>query len=359
MDADSRKKSGVRNQWPGLLLGAVSTAVLAYFALRGVDVQEIWHHVKGADPRWTLAIAASSVLADLVRAARWGTLLGSVKKISLGTRFRSVMIGSAGNHILPLRLGEVLRVDSLARKSGLRFTTVLTTLVVERVFDVVGILLILAYCLATLPAARDLSPAILTAVRILAAGTTLLILAVMFALLWRQRVVGWLDRFLAWLAAGRLARIVPQAHALLDGMRSLGSARQILAAFAQTMLLWFCFGLSFAFGLKSLGLDGGSTVELLQATALILVFVSIFTMIPAAVGMLGTFQAGCIVALAVFGIPKDQALGFSIVVHSVQLVTSVIIGVPFLISSFGGIGDLFFIALRRSRRDEKSVPGSE
>ena len=359
MDAEPRRKSGVLGHWPGLLLGGVSTAILAYFALRGVDVQEIWQHVKGADPRWTIAIAASSVLADLVRALRWGSLLGSVQGISLGNRFRSVMIGSAGNHILPLRLGEVLRVDSLARKRGLPFTTVFTTLVVERVFDVVGILLILAYCLALLPAARELSPAIMTAIRILAAGTILLIIAVVFSLLWRQRVVGWLDRLLVWMASGRLARVVPQTHALLNGLRSLGSGRQILAVFAQTMLLWFCFGLSFACGLKSLGLDSGSPEELIQATALILVFVSIFTMVPAAVGMVGTFQVGCIVALAVFGIPKDQALGFSIVVHSVQLVTSVIIGVPFLISSFGGISDLFFVALRRSKEGQKLDPGSQ
>lgn len=357
MDTDSRRETGLLNQLPGLLLGAVSTAVLAYFAFRGVDLQGIWHHVQGADPRWIIAIAASSVLADTVRAIRWGTLLGSVHKIPLAVRFRSVMIGSAGNHILPLRLGEALRVDSLARKSGLPFTTVLTTLVVERVFDVVGILLILAYCLSALPAARELSPAIMTAIRILAAGTTLLVVTVLISLLWRQRVVRWLDRFLAWLASGRLARVVPQAHALLDGLRSLGSARQILTLLGQTMLLWFCFGLSFAFGLKSLGLDGGSTLELMQATALILVFVSIFTMIPAAVGMLGTFQAGCIVALAVFGIPKGQALGFSIVVHSVQLVTSVAVGLPFLISSFGRISDLFFVALRRSGQGQS--PESE
>lgn len=359
MDADSRRKTGVLNQLPGLLLGAVSTAVLVYLALRGVDLQEIWHHVQGADPRWIIAIAGSSILADTVRAIRWGTLLGSVKNIPLAVRFRSVMIGSAGNHILPLRLGEVLRVDSLAKKSELPFTTVLTTLVVERLFDVVGILLILAYCLTALPAARELSPAIMTAIRILAFGTTLLIIAVLISLLWRQRVLGWLDRFLVWLGSGKLARVVPQTHALLDGLRSLGSARQILTLLAQTMLLWFCFGLSFAFGLKSLGLDGASVVELMQATALILVFVSIFTMIPAAVGMLGTFQAGCIVALAVFGIPKDQALGFSIVVHSVQLVISVAVGLPFLISSFGRISDLFFVAVRRSRQGQKTDPESK
>ena len=82
-------------------------------------------------------------------------------------------------------------------------------------------------------------------------------------------------------------------------------------------------------------------------------------MIPAAVGMLGTFQAGCIVALAVFGIPKEQALGFSIVVHSIQLITSVVIGMPFMVSSFGGISELFFVALRRSRQGQTSESGPQ
>ena len=75
--------------------------------------------------------------------------------------------------------------------------------------------------------------------------------------------------------------------------------------------------------------------------------------------VLGTYQAGCIVALAVFGITKDQALGFSIVVHAVQLVTSVAVGLPFMVSSFGKIGNLFTVAVAKSRQRDDWGRGLE
>jgi hypothetical protein len=65
------------------------------------------------------------------------------------------------------------------------------------------------------------------------------------------------------------------------------------------------------------------------------------------------------VALAVFGITKDQALGFSIVVHAVQLVTSVAVGLPFLVASFGGLGNLFTVAMAKSRQQDHGSRGLE
>ena len=107
-----------------------------------------------------------------------------------------------------------------------------------------------------------------------------------------------------------------------------------------TIVMWSIFGLSFAFGLLSLGLAGGGGGELIASAALIVVFDSVFTMIPAAIGLLGTFQAGCIVALAAFDVSKSHALGFSVVVHVVQFATYVLVGLPFILSSYGGIRGL-------------------
>ena len=306
-----------------LIAGIVATTLLGYFMLQGVDFAGMLVYVRGADPRWLGACAVCVVFADLVRALRWGSLLGPAYGVPIGVRFRSVLVGSAGNHMFPLRLGEVLRIHTLSRRSGVPFATALTTLVIERVFDVVGILLIFGCCLLFLPGVRGLDPGLETAIQILTALIVLFIAAVALVLAYREQAGVWIERRLSRYARGRLVTIL---YELMEGLRSLRSGRQMAMTMVYTIVMWSIFGLSFAFGLLSLDLAGGGGGELIARAALVVVFVSVFTMIPAAIGLLGTFQAGCIVALAAFDVSKSHALGFSVVVHAVQFATDVLVG---------------------------------
>jgi uncharacterized protein (TIRG00374 family) len=324
----------------GFILGIICSGVLLYLALRGVDLAAIWRYMRGADLKWMASIVISTLVADVVRAVRWRHLLEPVKRVSLASLFRSVMIGEAGNQILPLRLGEALRAYSLKRNEALSFTTVLTTLVVERILDVIGVLMFLGVCLAVLPVPHDLDPRVNLAVRVLSAAVGFLVVCGGFVLFKRRLVTSWLDRLLLRLPAGPARRITPFVQRLLAGLRSLGSGRQIGILLADTVLLWICFGCAFAFGIQSLGLAAGNNLGLLAPAILVLVCVALFTMMPAAIGFVGTYQAGCIVALAVFGIAKDQALGFSVIVHSMQFMTAVAVGSLYFAAGVGSIAEL-------------------
>jgi uncharacterized protein (TIRG00374 family) len=324
----------------GIIFGIVCSGVFLYLALRGVDLAVTWRYMRGADFKWVASIVASTLIADVVRAVRWRHLLKPVKHVSLASLFRSVMIGEAGNQVLPLRLGEALRAYSLKRNEAISFTTVLTTQVVERILDVIGVLMFLGVCLAVLPVPDDLDPRVNLAVRVLSAGVGILVVCGGFVLFKRRLATSWLDRLLLKLPAGPGRKITPLVQKLLAGLRSLGSGRQIGILLADTILLWICFGGAFAFGLQSLGLAGDSGLALLAPAILVLVCVALFTMMPAAIGSVGTYQAGCIVALAVFGIAKDQALGFSVIVYSTQFVTAVTVGFLYFAAGVGSIAEL-------------------
>ena len=110
----------------GLALSAVFLA-LAFRAARLADVLAALAHAR----YWLMAPAlVLTVFAFGVRALRWRFLLSGVRPIPLGPLFSSTMIGFMGNNLLPARLGELLRADSLGRSSGIRRSTALASVVV-------------------------------------------------------------------------------------------------------------------------------------------------------------------------------------------------------------------------------------
>src|SRR5690606_4839914 len=84
----------------------------------------------------------------VIRAYRWQSFLGQ-PKISAGKLYSYANIGFMANGVLPARMGEFIRAFLIWRHTPHPFTTGLATIVVERVFDLMGLLLILGYVFFT------------------------------------------------------------------------------------------------------------------------------------------------------------------------------------------------------------------
>ena len=125
------------------------SGILLYLALRGVDVGELRSALQSAAYVWTLPLIAVILLSHAIRAWRWQILLdalpdrqrtGDLRSVSFKTAFLSVMIGYFVNFMAP-RLGEVVRAANVSRQDGFRFSGVFGTVVVERILDIVVLLL--------------------------------------------------------------------------------------------------------------------------------------------------------------------------------------------------------------------------
>ncbi len=127
-------------------------ALLLYLALRGMDTDAIADALRTANYVWIPALAAVTLLAGLARAWRWRLLMEALPEVADGRSspaetgpdkpglpgikpvFYSVMIGYMVNFAAP-RLGEVARTANLSAQSRLRFSSVLGTVVTERLLD--------------------------------------------------------------------------------------------------------------------------------------------------------------------------------------------------------------------------------
>jgi uncharacterized protein (TIRG00374 family) len=309
-----------------IALGLAISAGFLYFAFRGVDLGELWEHMRRASYLWLLALAAASIYSNWVRAQRWGHFFRHLKRIPNYSLFSSAMIGLAANNVMPLRVGEAVRGYSISKKEDISFATAFTTVILERMFDMATVLLFLAVALFLIPIPESASAQVSGALRLLSAVTAMAIGVVVFLFFKQELMVRWADRCLDLLPSKLAEPLRHLFHAFVAGLEALTDRRELLYLCAYSIWLWTAFIIAFWFGLKSLGLDVTHDLPMIRASLLAVVLVAIFIMIPAAPGFVGTFQAGCIVALGVFGVPKEPALSFSLLTHFIQFMCVNIIG---------------------------------
>lgn len=125
--------------------------VLLWLAFRGQDFALIGQELQKVDYRWGIPVLLVSLLGHLSRAMRWKLLLQPLKnndienkKLSLGNVWWAMMFGYLVNLGVP-RLGEVSRCVAVQRSEGIRFESILGTVVAERAIDVFCLFLLLIF----------------------------------------------------------------------------------------------------------------------------------------------------------------------------------------------------------------------
>jgi uncharacterized protein (TIRG00374 family) len=124
---------------PGAIISIALVAAILYF----VDFKTMWESIKNANYGILAGSAVLSFIWMFNRAKVWQTLLRDKPK------YMDVLFAASEGYLLnaflPFRLGELGRAFLLSRKSGMAFSEILPTIVIERVVDLVfsaGLLLV-------------------------------------------------------------------------------------------------------------------------------------------------------------------------------------------------------------------------
>jgi glycosyltransferase 2 family protein len=336
------KEDALRNALR-LTLGIAVSAACLWFATRGTDWDAVGRVLADARLPWVAAAVAASVLAIALRAQRWRLLLRPVAAVPLGASFSATAIGFAATSVLPLRLGEVIRPALLARRVGFGVTPALSSVVLERLFDMLFVILCFLALSLIYPLPTDLRRAALLLGGAAIAGFALLLLAQRN----RARAERLLDAVLGWTPAAVGRSVRPLAGGFFDALGALESGRIVGGVVGYSTLLWTANALPFLFSILALGIH----VPLVPAALASVVVVAAFIFMPQAPGFLGTWQAGCVLALDLFGTPKDLAVGFSLLTWIVPMLVNV------------GLGGVFVaredLSLRQLVRGAEPAPAAE
>lgn len=307
--------------------GIAVSVIFIWLAFRGLNVHEVRHAIARASPGWILLGVCVSVVGVAMRSERWRALFPRESRPAVVPTFWASQVGLLANNVLPLRAGELVRVLSLCRESGLRRTAVLATVGVERVFDL-GVIAVLQLAVAAyLPDAAVARRFTLLAVAIIVLAVVVVaVLAVAPA----RRVAG---AFLI-----RLPGLRSRGAVLIDSLRTGLAAlrdRQLAAvALLWTLASWLVLAFSGWCVLRAFGLHLPW-----HAAVFLLVAVTFAQAVPASAGSVGVFELAARSALVAYGVPPAVALSAGLVLHAVS-------ALPFI-----ALGALGMARLGISRRD--------
>lgn len=289
-----------------IAIGLVLSLVCGYFAVRGVEWGVVWVAFQKVRVLALLPALGCLTVMLLVRAYRWRRFVEPLQPVRYSPFLSATVIGFMANDVLPLRAGEFIRVYALSQLASVRMSTAFATVVLERVWDTVGVSVLLVVLLLNFPI-----PAWLTQVTLVIFGGSLLVL-VGGGILVRRGEVG-----LAWLPP----RIATIAGHFIRGLSALNNLSSVLWAFALSVVIWASLVTFYWILLRACGF-----VLPVTATLMVTVLTVLAAALPAAPGYLGTFQYATVLALQFFSIPKEEALSFSIVAHVAQLLPIIIVG---------------------------------
>jgi hypothetical protein len=321
-----------------LSIGIAVSAVFLWFAFRDVALADVLASMRTASPIGLVGVGLVALLGLVSRAQRWVHLFRPGTGVTIRHGFVAQSIGVAGNTVLPFRAGEGLKAYALAQRTEQPFAKVLATVVLERMFDLLGVGATLAVAMALVPIPASAGAQVNSAVRLLSIVAIGVVAGVVAFVFLRQTMLRLLDAFTARLPSALGDPVRDATHAFVDGLDTLGDPRQLVKVILLTLWVWATLAMPFALMSWVFGFDATYGAPSLHVGIVCGAIVAVFVMIPAAPGFVGTFQAGCIVALAIFGVPREPALAFSLLVHFLTLAPITVMGLIFAFRR-GVLGD--------------------
>jgi len=298
--------------WLGL---GVSLACLV-LAIQGINFIEVGAALEQVDV-WLMLLAVLSVLATfVVKALRWQLLLRDAHP-TFQQSFSIQAIGMLLNVFAPARLGDLARAYLMGEALSTSKVYVLGTIVVEKIFDLVFLLLSLIWVISQVAL-----PAWLTSPALRLSVTVGLIVVMVGLLTWQRRSIAGLVGYLSGRLPGNWSAWLVQK--IGSGMQSLDvfqRPEQLVGVIAWTMLIGF---LSVSTNLLVFAAMGSQLS--IWTGVLLLVVLQVGVAVPSSPGRIGIFHYLVLITLLAFNVDRELALGCAVMLHLVVVAPIGIVG---------------------------------
>jgi len=296
-------------------LGIAITLLSLWYVGKDVPFEDVPAANAHAD-LWLLLLwsVPAHVLGIVVRAWRWRHLTNPIAPMSRMLLYRAQSIGFVANNIFPLRMGELIRSWYLARETHTRGAAILGTVVIERVLDIVMVLLMAGAAVAWL--GLDAGDGLLArAAWLMLPAACLPVLGLVVLRLAPElvvRVFGVLTRPLpetvAEFVEGNLRRFI-------EGLAALSGGFHLLWILFHTIVIWLVVAtLPILGALIAFDVELGSPTRLVVGSWVLLAAIGVMVALPSAPGFVGTYQLAFKAVLEPLGVDPATALALGIVV---------------------------------------------
>jgi len=304
--------------WIGIGISLVCLAL----ALRGIAWGQVWRHLGEADYLYLVAAVVVLIAGLIARAFRWQLLFFPHRGLSRMRLFAVSNIGYLLINVLPARVGDLARAYLIGRGSCISTAHALSTIVIERIYDTLLAVSLLAVVSPFMPLPRwavrgglmvGIAVGALTALLVALSGQGDRALG-----LWRRVVERARSHGIRLLSRLELEGMLRSA---LEGLTMLRYGRVALGVLAWSAVVWACNVGPFYLVMRALAMDLPWSAVVFTVSVLALSMI-----IPSSPGYVGLFEGGVMLSLGLFGVQRETALTYALLVHALLYVTGNLLG---------------------------------
>jgi glycosyltransferase 2 family protein len=300
---------------PGLLI----SAFFLWYTFKGISFAEI-RSLRLVAPLWVLGVLGFTAASYTLRCVRWTRMMRPT-----GARFgacaRVLMTSLAANNILPLRIGDIMRVFTYAGDLGTAPSVILSTVILEKLLDIFILVILFVATMGSLATERYKTIAYSS----LAISSVGLLVLLFGARLLLPRLTAIFQRFPGNAKVAKLEHWVVLAF---DATARIGVVGSVVLL-VQSAVVWTCEGLIYASALKLFGIPTDHIGPWLAVS-----FANLSYLVPSSPGAIGPFELAVKSSLVNHGAAQSQAALFGLALHA------------WLLLSITGAGGLIFLIHR-------------
>lgn len=303
--------------------GLVVSAFFLWYTFRGISFDHM-RALRIVHPAWILGVLGFTLASYTLRCVRWTRMMRPTGA-SFAVCARVLMTSLAANNILPLRIGDIMRVFTYARDLGASPSAILSTVILEKLLDIfVLVLLFVAFM------GRNVNPhSRLVAEVLLAISSAGLLVMLLGARTLEPIMRKWLSHhFKNPKLASKLHKIEHWILLALHCIREIGITGSLLLL-VQSFVIWTCEGMIFVSAAKLIGL-ATDRIGPWQAVSV----ANLSYLIPSSPGAIGTFEWAVKTSLVSHGASEPKAALYGLALHA------------WLLISVTGAGGIIFLVHR-------------
>ena len=311
-------------------LGVVVSAVFLWLAFRKVDFALVWQQLKSANLFYVFLGIFFYFITLLLRTWRWQLLLLPINKVPLKRLFPILSAGYMANNIFPARAGDVLRTVLLRRKDEVPISGSLATIIVEKLFDGISILMLVFLNLKQLTqfATNNQWISFIEKSAFWAGLVFGIILPLFLAMVvMPQKAEHASDWLINRVVPGKIRQPVKNIITrFTDGLKILRSPLHSLLVMIISISIWVVEAGLYWGVVRAMGFDLN-----FQSLLLVVGIVNLVLLVPAAPGGLGTFDAATKAMMEGFGFSPSDALSYALLLRVALWLPVTLLGAFFFV----------------------------
>ncbi len=307
------------NKWLRTLPGLLISAFFLWYTFRGISIAQI-RGLRLAHPVWVLGVLTFTALSYTLRCVRWTRMMRPTGA-GFAVCARVLLTSLAANNILPLRIGDIMRVFTYAGDLGASPSVILSTVILEKLLDIFVLVLLFVVFMGS-----NVSPHSRALAELMLAISSFGLLGLLLGARVLQAPL--LRLFRALPQKPILAKVEHWLMLALECIREIGISGSILLL-VQSVVIWAAEGMIFVSGVRLVGLTVDS-IGPWQAVSV----ANLSYLIPSSPGAIGTFEWAVKTALVSHGASEGLSAVFALSLHA------------WLLVSVTGVGGLIFLLHR-------------